>query len=336
MKKWNIEPFVALAPHLSGAAFDNVARRAFDENRWFTPENIRSAAGAICSRMLDGGNLNRWLSAYEKPADFRPRRVGIVMAGNIPMVGFADLLAVLVSGHSATVKLSSKDRVLMGYIVECLAALGCDVETAQSIDRYDVDAVIATGSNSSRNRFAELFAGLPSLLRGDRFSAAVLRGDQTPKQLEGLWDDMFRYGGLGCRSVSRLYFPRGYDIGKFAGVMKSFADKSDSKEFADCYRYAKTIRTMNGEEFMDGGYFLMVPANGDIQPGIAEVEYICYENDRQLNHMLAEDFSSFQCVVANPAVDIDFAGIVGFGQSQNPALDDYADGVDTMRFLLGL
>ena len=213
-----IEPFIRLGERLAEELLDGtiepVIRRSEAENPWFSRANVVSAIQAICTDMLDGRNLGSWLARY--PAAGRPsdETVGIVMAGNIPLVGFFDLLCVLICDRRCLIKPSSKDRVLIGHIVDLLR----EIEPRFSIGALEgkvPDRLIASGSDEARRHFASVYPDTPSLLRGHRYSVAVLSGQESDRQLDGLYDDVFSYFGLGCRNVSRIFVPRGREIGLF-------------------------------------------------------------------------------------------------------------------------
>lgn len=279
-------------------------------NEWLTPQMVDYAVRAIQEDYLDSEKIEKWLAAYQKPNDFTPRRVGIIAAGNLPLVGFFDLLCAVTVGHSVTFQPSSKD-IFMEVVA---SSLGERVELCRHIDRYDVDMVIATGSDATRAIFAEKFRGLPMLLRGERHSVAVLDGAESEQELEGMVDDMFLYYGLGCRNVSRLFLPAGYDVEALALFCARYASKYDAPIFRDNYRYQRAQAVMCGEEFVDGGFFILKRTS---TPDIAVVGY-----DFGAPRL---DMDKVQCVVGH--------GHLPFGRAQRPQLTDYPDGIDVMQFL---
>lgn len=301
----------ALNEILTSAAFDKLIDKAVIENAWFTRQTIENAVAAIRCEMLDGDKVDEWLSRYTMPRE--PKIVGIVMAGNIPLVGFFDLLCVLVTGHKARVKPSSKDMVMMKHIVEELAVRGFDVSCVTQIET--VDMLIATGGAEAAAHYTANFSEIPTLIRSDRHSIAMLRGDETEEQLRLLTEDMFMYWGLGCRNVNHIYLPVGYDLSKLPCYVSHF------KPFEDSYRYHKALYTMIGGEFTDKKGYLLMPADGQTPP-IAVVHYSYYDDENSIEI----DKNRIQCIVSS-------RGCVDFGQSQHPALTDYADDKDVIRFL---
>lgn len=340
MNIWNKEPLLELSAHLKGADFERAARLACDENPWFTPHTIQAAAEAIRSTMLSGLSLREWLSAYSKPSDFVARRVGIVMAGNIPMVGILDLVCAVVAGHRVTMKPSSKDRVLMEYVAGWLNFYGADIEIVGALDRYDVDAVIATGSDATRDHFLKEFRGMPSLIRGNRYSVAVLTGREDEQALEALTRDIFLYWGLGCRNVSRLYLPRGFDLAVFAEQISRYANSFAGEQLGGVYRHSRAMAILNGEEFTDCGFFMLRPLYGSnlesTSVPVGSVGYLYYDDLATVNGELLAADSQIQCVVGDFKAGVVHPQLVEWGMSQSPSLEDYPDGVDVMDFLLKL
>ena len=306
-----IEPFIRLGERLAEELLDGtiepVIRRSEAENPWFSRANVVSAIQAICTDMLDGRNLGSWLARY--PAAGRPsdETVGIVMAGNIPLVGFFDLLCVLICDRRCLIKPSSKDRVLIGHIVDLLR----EIEPRFSIGALEgkvPDRLIASGSDEARRHFASVYPDTPSLLRGHRYSVAVLSGQESDRQLDGLYDDVFSYFGLGCRNVSRIFVPRGYDLRRLCRRLS--ARPITHTGYLNNYRQARAMRPLSGTEFIDGGLF----------ESVGSVERLLRERDREI-----------QCVVS---ATLDHPRRVDFGQAQHPSLTDYPDGIDVMEFLL--
>lgn len=326
MDKWNIEALADLAQGFDRQAWSRVAMAAESENEFFDSDSIARAVGAIKQDMLSVDKLEKWLGGYVQPQG-QPRRVGIVMAGNIPMVGFFDLLCVVASGHRASVKLSSKDAVMMRYVVDVMAGVGFDVEVVDRLDRYDVDAVVVTGSDSAVSHFMGEFSGLPSLFRGSRHSVAVVESvDQVGREL---LDDMFSYWGLGCRNVSHLLVAKGVDMGELSqrfACLEGGAELLKFKSFGDSYRYARAMGVLGGRaEVYDCGCFVLSPSSVDQLPALAQVGYSFYSDPQQLDNILEVHQDVLQCVSRAP-----------YGDCQSPQLWDYADGVDLMQFLIDL
>ncbi|WP_298063391.1 acyl-CoA reductase [uncultured Rikenella sp.] len=336
MGDWYTEPLEELAQEFTGPEWEQTVKIARQENEWFTPIQIGQAISALRREMLTPARLREWLSGYRKPADFETRQVGIVMAGNLPLVGFADLAAVVVAGHRAVVKPSSKDRALTRFVIKKLRESGCEIESAEELQPEELDGVIATGGDAARAHFARRFSGIPALLRGNRQSVAVLTGRETDGEIKSLADDMFLYWGLGCRSVTRLFVPRGWDMEAFAEKMSRQAPESHPK-YAECYRYARAMAAMGADRWADGGFFVLRQVDmhtGPVAPRVAEVLWSEYGSADETAGWLARHEGVLQCAAG--AVPESFPRRAALGRTQFPGWRDYADGVDTMEFLLGL
>lgn len=329
--KTAVEIFSQLGERL--AAFGKDARssavieRAVAENGWFTADGIRTAVEALRSEMLDADKLQKWLSGYDLTG-IKPRRVAIVMAGNIPLVGFFDLLCTIVCGHCAVIKPSGKDRVLVEYIVELLReiepAIAIEECDNESLTPADADAVIATGNNNTRRHFKAVFAGKPQLLRGSRHSVAVLSGNESAAQLEGLGRDIVTYSGLGCRNVSMLFVPAGYRL-------QINAIPSNPK-FRNNYIQTRAVMLMRGEEFSDTGGMLLVGSD-ELPAAISCIAVKEYKELSEAAEWLAAHDEVVQCVVSEC---LEHPRRVSFGCAQHPQLTDYPDDIDVVKFLLNL
>lgn len=319
------EIFAALGGRLSRFGGDDLSRKvvadAVAANEWFAESDIRCAVDAICRQMLQRGKIERWLSRYPA-ADRAPKRVAIIMAGNIPLVGFFDLLCVIASGNIPCVKYSSKDTPLMEYVVSLLRETEPELQIEYFTKGMAADAVIATGGDSANLYFGTAFAGIPHLLRGSRHSVAVLSGDETDADLRGLSDDMFLYSGLGCRNVSLVFVPRG-------GRLELKAPDAISGMFRDNYTYTKAMLTMTGVPFTDAGGYVAVESLG-FPDALSRVNYHYYDDVSEVESWLGEHDGELQCVVSRC---VDHPRCAGFGRAQYPALSDYADGTDVMEFL---
>lgn len=318
-----VEIFVTIAKRLTefGRTEETLALidSAIEQNPWFTRVDIERAVDAICSEMLDPEKLNKWLSGYTPvPA---PERVAIIMAGNIPLVGFFDLLCVLCSGHEAHIKPSSKDRVLMQYIVDTL----CDIEPNIPIYDYSseeqYDRVIATGGDSANRYFESHFANTYRLLRGSRHSVAVLSGEESAEELEALVGDITAYSGLGCRSVAMIFAPEDCEI------ELPHTQPANPKLMRNIASM-RALYTLQHREFRDFGAFLMVEGK-EFATNLALVVLQRYNDIADVKRWLNEHRDHIQCVVSKCDID----GCVALGRAQYPTLCDYADGVDTMKFL---
>ena len=322
-----IELFSALGRQLADFGRDahsqEVADLACRANGWFTPADVRRAVAAVAGDMLDHERLDQWLSAYPVPVA-APRRVLVVMAGNIPLVGFFDLLCVLASGHRCLIKPSAKDRVLMEYVVGLLR----DIEPQVPVEFYDgaapVDAVIATGSDNANRYFRTRYAGIPALLRGNRQSVAVLSGDETQAQLRGLADDIWAYSGLGCRSVSLLFVPEGCDL--------RLQMPAVNEKYRNNYRQQKALLTMTGHPFRDLGNAVAVEERA-FPAVLSRINYTCYKTLGEAEAWLAAHDAELQCVVSEC---VSHSRRTGLGGAQSPALTDYPDDRDVIAFLAAL
>ncbi|GHT66501.1 acyl-CoA reductase [Bacteroidia bacterium] len=305
-------------------------------NAWFTEQHIKQALGAIATEMLTPRKLKTWLASYSSYllCEKESKKIGIVMAGNLPLVGFHDLLCVLGSGHIAVVKLSSKDPYLLPMLKCQLTKIDYTMEHqiifVEQMDASAVDAVIATGSDNTVTVFETQFEHLPHIFRKSKSSLAVLAGNETTEQLQGLAHDMLDYFGMGCRNVSKLFVPRNYD---FTALQQVFAGFSFSNaNFAGAYRYAKALCLARQEPMLDFDYFLL-QANEAWNPLTAQAFFEMYDDAADLQHKLQRHRSGLQCLVsAAPIADFEHF-YVDFGNTQRPQLNDYADGVDTMKFI---
>ncbi len=305
---------------------------AHRQNAWFTPEDQHFALRHWGEILREEG-LKRWLSNYPAPVE-APRTVGIVMAGNIPMVGLHDLLCVLLSGHRALVKCASNASVLLPFLAGELQRL--DPQWKDRIAFTDgqlagFDAVIATGSNNTSRYFEYYFGRGPHIIRKNRNSIAVLSGNESPSDLEGLAEDVFRYFGMGCRSVSKLYVPSNYDFDPLFGAFYRFRNLAEHQKYANNYDYNKAVFLMSGAPMLDNGFLLLKEDRGLGSP-IGTLFYEPYADTGSVRNRLDQIAEDLQCVAGMP----ELGGNTGFGQTQRPQLDAYADGVDTLEFLHSL
>ena len=308
--------------------WQNIKIKASFHNGWFITQFTDLAVTNICTAFLQKEKLEQWALHYHLDDNVGGKNIGIVMAGNIPLVGFHDFLCVFISGHKQTIKLSSKDDILLKHLVEkmtawepSLSASVCFAEMLKGCDAY-----IATGSNNSARYFDQYFSKYPNIIRRNRTAVAVLNGKETANELELLADDVHQYFGLGCRNVTKLYVPPGYD---FVPLLKAF-DKykyfADHHKFKNNYDYQLSIALLNNIFYMTNGSALLLE-NDAIFSAISQLNYSFYESEKKLLDDLTGN-EDIQCICGH-------AGIA-FGQAQCPGLMDYADGVDTMQFLLTL
>jgi len=301
-------------------------------NPWFTQKNCLEALTAIKNQMLNADKLNEWLSKYEieeKPA----RNVGLVMAGNIPLVGFHDFLCVFLSGNNAWIKASSKDTHLLTYVFELMIEIDPLVKSqivfAEKLT--NAEAIIATGSDNTSRYFEYYFKKYPHIIRKNRNGVAVLSGNETKDELLALGKDIFQYFGLGCRNVSKLYLPEGYDFKLLYEGIESFHPIIHHNTYKNNYDYNRTLLLLNKSEHLSND-FLMVKEDALIPSRIASLHYEYYSDEQTLTKHLTEKQEEIQCIVTH----LNLPNAIKFGQSQQPELWDYADGVDTMEFLLKL
>lgn len=294
-------------------------------NPWFTLDNVQKAVERIAKQFLSEEKLRAWVEQYPS-SHFnppQPKRVGIVAAGNLPLVGFQDLLHVLMSGHEAYYKASSQDEVLPRYIIEKIKGK-LPVYNADRLN--DLDAYIATGSGNTARYFEYYLGKKPSIIRKNRVSVAVLSGQESRAELAELGNDILEYFGLGCRNVSKLYVPEGYDFTAFFESIEYWNTITLHSKYVNNYDYNKSIMLVNGDSHLDNG-FLLLKASTDLHSPISSVFYETYTDKQAVMQRIEEQRDNLQCVVG---VD------VPFGASQMPNIGDYADGVDTFAFLARL
>jgi len=300
-----------------------VKERAYAVNPWFIPAWIDLAVENIVSAFLQPSLLEAWTARYS-PAP--SRNVGIVMAGNIPLVGFHDFLCVFISGHQATIKLSSKDNVLLPHLVSVLGAASRADGILDGVRFSDMlrgcDAYIATGSNNSSRYFEQYFGKYPSIIRKNRTSVAVLNGRETPIELDKLSDDIQTYFGLGCRNVTKLYVPEGYDFIPLLEALRKYQYFFQHTKYRNNYDYQLAIYIMNSRFYMTNDSIVLLEEKGLFSP-IGTLYYEFYKYEPPLL-----ESPEIQCITGE--------GYLPLGETQKPRLEDYADGVDTMAFLSGL
>jgi len=323
-----IRTFSVLGQRLAGFGKDRqtarIIEQAVEANPWFTSGEIRRAIDAIRTKMLDPDLLRQWAESYPLPVSV-PKRILVVMAGNIPLVGFFDLLCVAVSGHHCLIKPSGKDRILTGHIVETLRAIDPKIPLSYYRESEPVDGVIATGSDNANRYFRSLYRGIPSLLRANRQSVAVLSGRETESELAGLSEDIFTYSGLGCRSVSLLFVPPGY-----RPRIEVPADMNP--KYRNNYRQNRALLEMRSIPYDDLGGALMVRERS-FPDALSRIHLSEYRTLGEVKRWLERHADRLQCVVTRC---FEGSGCIEFGKAQYPALTDYPDHRDVLRFLAGL
>lgn len=314
-------------------AFKMQINRASEFNGWFTQENVLKAFESW-SEALTIENLEKWTSNYEITENKAPKNIAIIMAGNIPLVGFHDFLTVLLSGNNALMKLSSSDKYFLPLIAKFLEyEHPCFKNKITFTEKKlaDFDAVIATGSNNTKRYFEYYFGKYPSIIRSSKNSTAIITGKETKQELEALGDDIFQYFGLGCRSVSKIFVPVNYNFDLLFNALFKFNEIINVKKYENNYDYNKAIYLMSLFKIQDNG-FVMLKEDPSYASPIATVFYEFYDSYENLLIKLEAEKEAIQCIVCNEN-DLNF---VKFGQTQQPKLWDYADGVDTFRFLLNI
>ncbi|AEV96713.1 acyl-CoA reductase [Niastella koreensis] len=296
------------------------------QNAWFTPEFIDLATRNIAEAFLQKDKLMAWARQYNLPGETpAPKNVGIIMAGNIPLVGFHDFLCVFITGHRQTIKPSSKDDILIKHLVQQLYEW--DETTRQLVTFSEMlkgcDAYIATGSNNSARYFDYYFSKYPHIIRRNRTSVALLTGQETPGELDKLADDVYQYFGLGCRNVTKLYVPENYDFVPLINAFKKYDYLGDMHKYRNNYDYMLAVLILNKQYYMSNQSILLAESKELFSP-ISQLNYEFYKNASEVEASLAGN-ADVQCIVGK--------NHLAFGQAQQPALTDYADGVDVMKFL---
>ena len=307
----------------------DIKEKASRENGWFIPEFVDIASNNIARSFLQKNILEKWADGYQITATHaNPKTIGLVMAGNIPLVGFHDWMCIFISGHKALIKLSSKDIVLIKHLSEKLNEWNADAATFSEFSEMlkNCDAYIATGSNNSSRYFEYYFKKYPHLIRRNRTSIAILTGNETKEELEQLADDVYLYFGLGCRNVTKIYVPVDYDFIPLLEAFKKYIYLADHHKFKNNYDYNLALHLLNKKYYMTNGAILLIEEPAIFSP-ISQLNYEFYVDKNDLSGKIP-DTQNLQCTVGK--------GFTDFGKSQSPAITDYADGVDTLQFLTGL
>lgn len=313
------------------ATIDEWIAGANSRNNWFTPANVQLSLAAITTNYLNYDNLKNWAEHYPEPAT--SQKIGVVMAGNLPAVGFHDALSVLISGHVLLAKASSDDpfliRALLNKLVEIEPGFR---DYIFFVDRLnDSDAYIATGSDNTARYFHYYFAKKPNIIRKNRTSVAVLTGNESTGELRALGNDILQYFGLGCRNVSKLFVPSGYNFTKlYEAVEEMSPNFLNHHKYFNNYEYNKSIFLVNRVPHFDNG-FLLITESTALVSAISVLHYETYDAIGEVKQMLAGIDEKIQCVIGDGTTEL--SGLLAFGASQSPGLYDYADSVDTMAFL---
>lgn len=330
----NLEERIEVITILGNYLSDNpgplkaVKMKAFEKNKWFTGEFTDLSVNNILSQFLAPGKLNNWLNHYHIDDNITPKKVGIVMPGNIPLVGFHDFLCAFLTGHHQHIKLSEKDEVLLTHVIEKMCEWNPKVANVIKISSLlkDCDAYIATGSNNSGRYFNYYFGKYPSIIRNNKTSVAVLTGKETIEELALLADDIHTYFGLGCRNVTKILVPEEYDFVPLLTACKKYDYFADHTKYKNNYDYNLALLVMNNKYYMAGESIIMAE-NENIFSPVSELHYSFYQQEDNVTGEL-KSTRNIQCVIGK--------NYLPFGNSQQPGLFDYADGTDTMQFLLSL
>ncbi|NOT73672.1 MAG: acyl-CoA reductase [Cyclobacteriaceae bacterium] len=306
-----------------------LAERVKYQNQWFTEESVLLSLKGI-EVLLEKDKLTTWVNSYS-PEPATAKAVGVAMAGNIPAVGFHDFLCVLLSGHKLRAKLSSQDTVLMKFIIEKLLTIEPDFAESILIEEKlnGVDAMIATGSDNTSRYFEYYFRKVPHIIRKNRASCAIILGEEPKEEFELLGNDVFSYFGLGCRNVSKIYIPEEFDLATLMKSWESFQDISNHHKFANNYTYQKSILLLNQEVFWDSGFYLLKESEALVSP-ISVIFFEKYKTQEEVKKKIEQHRDKLQVITSAQGW---FEKSIPFGTAQFPQVNDYADGVDTMRFL---
>lgn len=325
IEKENIE-----ANDLFFDGFKHQMKLAKEHNGWFTKKNIIFSIESW-SKALTDSNIDNWINKYHFKQS-KTKTVAIIMAGNIPLVGFHDFLSVLISGHNVLVKQSSNDKHLLPFLAKYLEVVESGFKGKIKFTEgklEDFDAVIATGSDNTARYFEYYFKNKPSIIRRNRNSVAILTNNETDEQLSALSDDIFRYYGLGCRNVSKLFVPKDYNFDTFFNAIYKWHPIINEAKYANNYDYNKAVYLMSEFDMLENGFMMIKEDKSHASP-IATLFYEYYNSTEELEQKLKTEEEKIQCIVANAFTENEIA----FGETQNPQLWDYADDVDTVEFLL--
>lgn len=310
-------------------AFKAAIYSAGNANAWFTEDEVNKSVKAL-AQMLNEADLEQWFKDVE--VTNKPKNIGLILAGNIPLVGFHDVMCVLATGNIAQIKLSSSDNKLLPFLLtqlcNILPELKNHIVYAEQLKNFD--AVIATGSNNTSRYFEYYFGKVPNIIRRNRNSVAILTGKESNEEITQLGHDILDYFGMGCRSISKIFIPKNYEIKQFFEPLEQFKDIINHFKYNNNYDYNKSIYLVNQQTHYDNGFLLLKEDEGLSSP-LAVLYYQTYENLQEVAEKLKKQQDAIQCIVGN--VDLNGLPVLAFGQSQHPKLWDYADNVDTIAFL---
>ena len=318
-----------------GGVPESIVNKAKAHNPWFTEENVQKATLEVANAYLNNNELSKWLSDYSLNQDEASLKIGLLLAGNIPLVGFHDMLCTFVSGHLSLIKASDRDKVLLDYLLSELVNIDSDCskyfEFVTRLSNYD--AVIATGSDSSGRYFKKYFGKVPHIIRMNRNGISVIYNDTPDEALVELGKDLFGYFGLGCRNVSKLYLEDGFDIQRIFKAIERHRDIIHHNKYKNNYDYNFAMYLLNKEDFLTND-FIVLRKDKAIASRIAALHYSYFDSYETLNSELGENKDKIQCIISDRPID-NFK-VFDFGKAQQPSLTDYSDGIDTLEFLLNL
>ena len=306
---------------------NSLISRQVHHNGWFSEDMVRKAFCSLAD-MLEKEELEAWAKSYK--FNEKPLTVAVIMAGNIPLVGFHDFLCVLLSGNRILCKLSSEDKLLLPALAKMLIHLDSDFEGYISFSESNIsnfDAVIATGSTNSLGHFVQYFSKCPHLFRGSRTSLAVITGNESDEELVELGKDLFHYYGRGCRNVSHLILPQDYSLNRIFEAIVGYCEVVNNKKYGNNYDYYKSIHLMNLEKFLDNNFVLVKESSKLFSP-LGMIYYSFYSNENEVKDFITKHEGNIQCIVGS--------NFTPFGKTQAPGLADYADNIDTMEWLINL
>lgn len=323
----------SIIKNISEEDLDDLCRRVENQNNWFSPAQTKNALNALLV-FLNKESLENWISAYNLPVGNDPKSIGVLMAGNIPAVGFHDLMCVLMTGNRACIKPSSTDQVLILWLIEKLVSIQPNFKPLVSVEEMlkNKDAYIATGSDNSARYFEYYFGKYPNIIRKNRTSIGILDGAESMEDFIKLGSDIFQYYGLGCRNVSKIFVPNKEILISFMDSIEDLGDIANNHKYFHNYEYNKSILLVNKEDHLDNGFLILQESKGLVSP-ISVLYYEVYQSKEELDELLKMVSDKIQCKLSRDAW---FEDSLGFGQAQYPNLEDYADGIDTIDFLKNL
>lgn len=325
-----IKAFLAKKPedhNEDDADIELLLKRSEIENPWFTIDNQKFALQQWTD-LLTEENIKNWLGNYS--ISKISKRVGLILAGNIPLVGFHDVMSVVLSNHIPVIKLSSKDKYMIPFLLKKWNEFSNENVAFEFVEKLEnFDAVIATGSNNTARYLEYYFKNHLNIIRKNRTSVAVLKGDETNEELQLLAKDIFQYFGLGCRNVTRIFIPKDFVIDRLFENFLGFQDIINHNKYANNYDYNRAVYLLNQDKFWDNN-FVMLKEDDKLFSPLSVINFSRYESLDDVKNFIAENEENIQCVVAKGEVGLD---AIPFGEAQNPGLDTYADNVDTMKFL---